>query len=212
MSKKPKAPPAPPEHRPPADLLVLFCPLCGEVGAAVHVDEHATIEHNGRPLQCPQCSGPSATHFYRHSGELARKAPGEPLPPARLAVVSLIERGDRLLCVWNVRYGGWSLPGGKVEDNETLEQAHARELLEETGLKVLRARRAYDAGHMLAVDPSRASYVHVFDVQHYDGTLTAESPNQPIGWFSRDEFLRWSPFAHFYRRAFAAIPSTRGQP
>ena len=38
------------------------------------------------------------------------------------AAVSYVERSDgRILCVWNSRYGGWTLPGGKVEEGETVE-------------------------------------------------------------------------------------------
>src|SRR5208337_2707287 len=45
------------------------------------------------------------------------------------AAVSYVERSDgRILCVWNSRYGGWTLPGGKVEEGETVEAAQAREL------------------------------------------------------------------------------------
>jgi len=37
------------------------------------------------------------------------------------AAVSYVEREDgRILCVWNSRYGGWALPGGKVEEGETV--------------------------------------------------------------------------------------------
>ena len=44
--------------------------------------------------------------------------------------VLLVERGNPPLC------GYWSLPGGAVETGERLEEAMAREVLEETGLEV----------------------------------------------------------------------------
>ena len=44
--------------------------------------------------------------------------------------VLLVERGNQPLA------GYWSLPGGAVETGERLEEAMAREVLEETGLRV----------------------------------------------------------------------------
>lgn len=38
--------------------------------------------------------------------------------------------------VYNKDVDSWSMPGGAVENNETLEQAAKREVLEETGLVV----------------------------------------------------------------------------
>jgi len=53
------------------------------------------------------------------------------------AVAILVLRGDEnALCVTNRRYGGFCLPGGKVERGETLEDAAIRELREETGILV----------------------------------------------------------------------------
>jgi acetyl-CoA carboxylase carboxyl transferase subunit beta len=59
----------------------------------------------------------------------------------RLAVGAVVLREDgAVLLVRRARppaIGSWTLPGGKVEDGETPEQAIVREVLEETGLRVV---------------------------------------------------------------------------
>ncbi len=58
----------------------------------------------------------------------------------RLAVGAVVLREDgAVLFVRRARppaIGSWTLPGGKVEAGESLEEAIAREVLEETGLRV----------------------------------------------------------------------------
>ena len=58
----------------------------------------------------------------------------------RLAAYALITREDQVLLSWyNGRSGGqpgWTLPGGGVEFEESLQTAVAREVLEETGYHV----------------------------------------------------------------------------
>jgi ADP-ribose pyrophosphatase YjhB (NUDIX family) len=124
------------------------------------------------------------------------------------AAVSLIERNDgRLLCVWNRRYGGWSLPGGLVEDGETVEEAQARELYEETSLQTLSAEPLFDGPHKTAPtvgETGRGSRVHVFRVAAHGLPREVET-GCPVTWLTREEFLRWSPFAAFYLDVFAAI-------
>lgn len=54
------------------------------------------------------------------------------------------ENKKKILMV-NNRGGGWSLPGGTVEQGETLEQAVIREVKEETNLTI-------EAGEIIAVN------------------------------------------------------------
>lgn len=38
--------------------------------------------------------------------------------------------------VYNIKRNGWEMPGGKIETNETVEEAAKRECLEESGYNV----------------------------------------------------------------------------
>ncbi len=67
--------------------------------------------------------------------ELAGRASGMPLRPAARAVV--LDSDNRVVLVRFVFLGGplWALPGGGIEPGESPEQAIARELIEEVGLR-----------------------------------------------------------------------------
>lgn len=64
---------------------------------------------------------------------MSRHYPSAPI----ISVSVLCHAGDQALLIKRGKppyEGYWSLPGGKVELGETLQEAAARELLEETGL------------------------------------------------------------------------------
>lgn len=78
--------------------------------------------------------------------------------PAIGAVVAIIENG-RILLTQRDDFAVWCLPGGAVEDAESLEEAAARETFEETGLQVRLTRlvgmysqpRWHHGGHHFAL-------------------------------------------------------------
>lgn len=89
------------------------------------------------------------------------EVPYEALVP-RLAVYGIIIRGGNILLA-STRYG-YSLPGGKIELGETLEEALAREIYEETGL-VAHGIEKVGAGEDFYIYPNdRVAYHSMFTV------------------------------------------------
>jgi 8-oxo-dGTP pyrophosphatase MutT (NUDIX family) len=120
--------------------------------------------------------------------------PGAPRPTFyTLGVTALIERDGKLLLERRRDTGQWNPPGGKVELDESLEQALRKEVLEETGLTV--------AGYRLFgtfSDPSRIGVfengavirfvVLAYTVRVDDfSTLCCSDESLELGWFSRAE-------------------------
>jgi mutator protein MutT len=115
---------------------------------------------------------------------LSREFPDRPV----VGVGAIVVDGNRVLLVRRGHEplkGEWSLPGGVVEIGETLEVAIAREVQEETGLRV-------DVGPIVDVldrirfDPDgRARYHYVlvdFLCRPNSGTLASASDAEDVKW------------------------------
>lgn len=61
-------------------------------------------------------------------------------PLVAVSLIATLPNGE-LVLIQRADDGGWSLPGGLIDRGETVEQAAARELQEETGLHLVRIDR-----------------------------------------------------------------------
>lgn len=78
--------------------------------------------------------------------------------------------------------GCWTLPGGRVENGECLEEAAVREVYEETGL-IIRIHR--ELGQLDLSDGRGGTFeIHDFLASLADGELVAGDDAAEAGWFS----------------------------
>lgn len=79
--------------------------------------------------------------------------------------------------------GYWEFPGGKIEANETGEQALIRELHEELGITVQSPQFLFD--HEYAY-PDRIVHLQLWLVSHFSGEVHGRE-NQQVRWVSFEQ-------------------------
>lgn len=114
-----------------------------------------------------------------------------------LGVGALIFDGPKLLIVERGREplkGFWSLPGGAVETGETLAEAIAREVLEETGL-IVEVVRQFEIFERIMPDAAgRAEYHYVlvdFICRVAGGGLAAGDDVSRVEWVTQQDLAAY---------------------
>jgi ADP-ribose pyrophosphatase YjhB (NUDIX family) len=136
---------------------ILFCPQCGQRLGRKKVEEH---ERQLCDAEVGGCGFIDYGHFTLGVGGVVLE-PGA----AGERRVLLIERNIE------PNRGGWTIPGGYVERDETAEQAVIREVEEETGL---RCKLVGLAGYRNRADPDMNTSYVVFLLEAIGGKLFSE--------------------------------------
>ncbi len=130
-------------------------------------------------------------------------------PPTVQAAGGVVTRnsadgGLEFLVVHRPRYDDWSLPKGKLEDGESIEDAARREVLEETGMRV-------ELGAALPATEYVDRHGRPKVVHYWIMTVTGEAPPwQPndevdgVRWITADEAAKLLSYDHD-RRLIATV-------
>jgi len=112
-----------------------------------------------------------------------------------VVALTFIRQGNQILLVRQA-YGAqyWSLPGGKMEPGESIEEAAIREVMEETGLEV-RITRVVG----LYSKPAEDGLAVTFEGEAISGTLQAANEITECRYFPPDQ-LPQPVRAHLYQR------------
>jgi NAD+ diphosphatase len=154
--------------------------------AALLAYARALLLWNRSHRYCAQCGSPTASREGGHTRVCTNPACGtQQFPRLDPAIIVLVARGDRCLLgrqpAWPA--GAFSTIAGFVEPGESLEDAVRREVAEETGVRVGRARY-----HSSQPWPFPSSIMLGFMAEALsEDIVLVDSELEDARWFTRDE-------------------------
>ena len=128
-------------------------------------------------------------------------------PPRHIvAVVGLVCNDiGRVLMIESPRRG-WELPGGQVEEGESLPVALQREIREETGIDAVVGRLAVLHSNLTAP----AKVILGFECRAIGGRIAISAESLAVEWVDRDEVVTRIAHPAIAERARALIASEHG--
>lgn len=147
---------------------------------------------------CSECAAPLVPHVV--GGEIRKhwfcqacQQPRHDFP--MIVVTCFVASGNRLLWVQRglqPQRGKWAIPGGFLEEGETMAQGAARELHEETGILIpAQQLQLYMTGTITFINQVYVGFRATVDTEFY---LPGEE-SMDCGFFSRDE-CPWDEVAY----------------
>lgn len=95
------------------------------------------------------------------------------------AARAIIFNGDKILVMFRNKYGStyYTLVGGRIDQNETPEQAVAREVKEETGMEITSSRQVFIEDHP---EPYNKQHIFLCEVSNPGNVAVQEFSEEGI--------------------------------
>jgi 8-oxo-dGTP diphosphatase len=118
------------------------------------------------------------------------------------AAGGVLVRDGRIAVVHRPKYDDWSLPKGKLDDDESWEEAALREVREETGLRCELREELESATYRDRKDrPKKVRYWRMVVV---DGEFAPNDEVDELQWLAPQEALERLSYAHDHDRVLTA--------
>ncbi len=119
------------------------------------------------------------------------------------AARAIIIENNHILVMHRNKHGSqyFTLVGGRVNDNETTEQALVREVMEETGLQVIGASLVYIEEHK---EPYNEQYIYICNIApHGEIGILPDSEEAQMNYFGANTHApSWAPLRSFEHLPF----------
>ncbi|GIG66704.1 NUDIX hydrolase [Phytomonospora endophytica] len=117
-------------------------------------------------------------------------------PMHSVAMVGVVERDGRVLCIERMDNGRWEPPAGVLELDETFETGVEREVLEETGVAV---KALWITGVHKEFGHPKRPVTMIWRCEYVGGEATPTEEARTAAWLTRDEVQRLVRPAHAIR-------------
>lgn len=127
---------------------------------------------------------------YNDKGERAAKKDGSPEPARRRAATIILRKGDKFAMGRDSEHNRYTMPGGWVEDNESMHQGAIRELAEEAGVEAKKLK--FLGARLVESEKDKPVEVAIYEYTHDGKVHGRNDPDKEVSnweWFPHNKPL-----------------------
>ena len=114
--------------------------------------------------------------------------------PKQDVVAGVFKKGNKVLMMDHVKFNFWTVPIGKVEPGQTIEQGLLQEMQEELNVTPTKYRKIHQFKRTYTRQGKKVELLaHMFLIQSWKGTIKNNEPkkHRSIKWMTKDEMAKY---------------------